>query len=266
MNTYLGEYKLELNTKTRIESLSDKDMHWTEKLNQFNFPPTSSRKINFTSCKTYLDLALSLTKAENIVSPLKYAIKVLQVKGGKGELNSRAILNTLTTVFALCLEYPYLCSSIEDLRNVFNKHIENEEHANKLKAREQDFIHMLIEHGLSLSSTDALAYGLYFAYQFKVDLKTLLGKDKIIKICDLQDCISLVLLYEYINLYPIQNKSDMKRQLIKLAEEKNNADDERDKFWLLIYTVLDSKKIKDPFLRELKTTGFSFIDWTRQGN
>ena len=234
----------------------------------FTLPQIEKKQIGFTLCQAYLTLALSLTKTGDMRS-LTYAIKVLRKKGEERELSPRAALNTLRKVFNLCIHYPYLCPLIEDLRSTLRECIKDngripEEKAKELNELDENFVPLLITHSVHSASTDALAYGLYFARKYKVDLSNFLDTNTVNKICDIKDCISLVLLWEYMKEYPSQNSNNSRKQLIEFAERKNSDKFERDQFWLFIYIVLESSKIKDPFLKRLKKTNFKFIDWTRE--
>lgn len=283
LSIYLDEYELKLNTKkTKITPLPIAEFHWKAKLNQFKFPQIKNQEIGFPTCKDYLQLAEALGSEEGLMSPLKYAAKVLIPKLDNGELSSRATENTLITLLSLCVSYPYLCPTIGTCIAV-------EKLQDKILKK---FIKDLLKKGVDHQYTDAIAYGLYFAKKYKIKLcedkseiklcedkgKSTFIKDKnkpsfICKLAntifDLQDCISMVLLHEYISTSELfsQEPNPIIKKLKGFAEEKNEDNlGDRDRYWLLIYTILDKESIKktDPFLGKLKERGFSFIDWDRR--
>lgn len=262
LGIYLSEYELKLNTKkTKITLLPKTEFHWTAKLNQFTFPQIKDRKIGFPTCKSYLQLAEQLGSEEGLMSPLKYAAKVLISKVDKSELSHRAAKNTLIILLSICINYPYICP-------IIGFYIAMKKPQKKILMK---FIENLLKKGIEHQKTDAIAYGLYFAKKYEINLCE--NEPKFIcnileVILQLEDCISMILLYEYISTRGLCSQKPRKiiKKLKDFAEEKNeNKLEKANRYWLLIYTILDKKSIKkkDFLLGELKEREFSFINWDR---
>ena len=80
------------------------------------------------------------------------------------------------------------------------------------------------------------------------------------KVVEIDDCISLVLLFEYAKLNGCAEICEM---IIERANELRGLEmREKDRYWLLIYQVWCEKTLEcedQPFLAELKRRGFSFV-------
>ncbi len=235
----LKKFELELNPK-KTEIISYQDFLsslWIGQLNQFSFP--EKKEIGFTSINAYINYAIRLSKEENSFAALNYAIKVVSKK----RLSKRARLLYIKKIIQIALDYPYILTLLEDFVFLF---------ANSDLSVLNDFLRLLLDRSLENRLTDALAFVFYYSIKYNIDLGDI--KNKCQDIVDFNDCISMLLAYKYykkrgFSLAVFEEKAN---------EIRRNTERERDKFWLFLYEILDSKK-QDPFLKLLKEGGCTFL-------
>jgi hypothetical protein len=244
LSMQLREYELHINEgKTRIVTLPQPAQEdWVRELNSFRF---SDGDLLYSEVRMFLDLALRLVEETGKSSVLNYAIRRVPKR-----LNARAKQLFAREVVNLALRYPYLAPVLD--KHLFEKHeIEDHQTIN-------DFCRQLLEIGIQRIYPDAIAHALYYAIKFDVELDA----ERLLGIVSVNDCISLVLLWEYAERYELL---DVQRTVRAKADELK-TDDRRDAdlFWLLIYQVWSAQDLRGNgqcFLADLKDAGFSFVQF-----
>ena len=280
----LKNYELILNTKktkivTLIEYFSD---GWPSKLSRFNFP--TKEKLGHTTVDAFLNYAISLSKAENNLAAITYAIKSI----AKKKLSARAKNLYVRKMLSLVILYPYLLPWLDEFVLTFVKKslskpiqeqrcitadlelLNNEEIIRLFSSNETssylvdlsvltDFLYHLFSSAIKNNQTDALAFVFYFALKYKIKLHRKLNKSWRQEVIKLHDCISMLLAWKYC----IGNKLitvDFDKE-IKVIQQDERL---QDQFWLFIY---EHAKTKDDipseqlFLRLLKEQQISFIEF-----
>lgn len=237
LSTSLKNYGLALNLKkTEIISLpAPSDKSWKTTLNNIQLQDT----ISISELKRYLDTAIELSKSNENIAVLKYAIKVLSKKIFSDKVKDYYFKR----IHHIIIIYPYLLPLIEE--NVINLlNIDNE----LIKSLSDN----ILEDGIKYRRYAAINYALYFAlkYKFKLtetDFATMAKKS--------EDCVFMVLSY----LYDKINNPVYVEQYKKIASELQVDTFEMDKFWLFIYEVLTKEELLDHQFKTLKLGRVSFV-------
>lgn len=244
LSLQLREYELHLNEgKTRIVSLPQPQQEdWVRELNCFRF---SDGEIAYLEVRQFLDLALRLVEETGKSSVLNYAIQRIPDR-----LTNRAKQMFGMETINLALRYPYLAPLLD--RHLFEKHSFDDIFSIK------EFCRQLLEIGVQRIYPDAIAHALYYAIKFDIEL----SPEKLVEVVPIDDCISLVLLWEYAQqndlseiISSIRGKTDSLKNL-----ERRDAD----MFWLLIYQVWSGDELRgngQVFLANLKDDGFTFVQF-----
>ena len=282
----LKNYELLLNTKktkivTLIEYFSD---NWPGKLSRFNFP--IKEEFGHTTIDAYLDYAISLSKADNNLAAITYAIKSI----AKKKLSARAKNLYVRKMLSLVILYPYLLPWLDDfvltfVKKSIAKPAENSPILVSLETPGNDqiesfllpdytstyiadlsvltdFLHHLFNSAIKNNQTDALAFAFYFALKYKVKLHSAFNKSWRKEVIKLHDCISMLLAWKYCTDNKLSTVDfDNKIQVIQQDERL------QDQFWLFIYEHAKTKEDIPPeqvFLRSLKEQQISFIEFKNE--
>ena len=235
----LKEFDLVLNhKKTIIEELPHRiDSKWKRKLNSFNLL-TSYNQVNYTQARAYFDLAIELSRSENNIAVIKYAIKVLS---GQENFSNNAKQYCWKISMHLCLLYPYLISLMEEkIFLPFNVPIDAID----------DFVNKAYKFGLANRNYEEYAYAIYFAIKYDIHIQDI----DITYICSLDDCVLKILSYIYCQK---NDDTDGKKKLQKNASDlylNNNMD----RNWLFVYEALKANDLKDDW-KCFKKAKISFI-------
>ena len=282
----LKNYELLLNTKkTKIVTLTEYfSDNWPSKLSRFNFP--MKEEFGHTTIDAYLDYAISLSKAENNLAAITYAIKSI----AKKKLSARAKNLYARKMLSLVILYPYLLPWLDDFVLTFvkksiakpaenspilvslntpgNDQVESfllPDYTNTYIADSSvltDFLCHLFNSAIKNNQTDALAFVFYFALKYKVKLHSAFNKSWRKEVIKLHDCISMLLAWKYC--------ADNKLSAVDFDNEiQVIQQDERlqDQFWLFIYEHAKTKEDIPPeqvFLRSLKEQQISFIEFKNE--
>lgn len=245
LSMQLREYELHINEgKTRIVSLPQPCQEdWVRELNCFRF---SDGELSYPEIRRFLDLALHLVEETGKSSVLNYAIQRVPKR-----LTARAKQMFTREVINLALRYPYLAP-------VLNKHLFEKYEFDDFRPI-KEFCQQLLEIGVQRIYPDAIAHALYYAIKFEVEEST---SEDLLKILPIDDCISLVLLWEYAQKYDL---TDIQKAIRKKTNDLKNLEKrDMDAFWLLIYQVWSVSELRgngQSFLADLKESGFSFINF-----
>lgn len=242
LSMQLREYELHINEgKTRIVPLPQPAQEdWVRELNSFRF---SEGELTYSEVRMFLDLALRLVEETGKSSVLNYAIRKVPKR-----LNGRAKQMFAREAVNLALRYPYLAPVLD--KHLFAKHGIGDGRVF------DDFCRQLLEIGIQRIYPDAIAHALYFAIKFDIELDA----ERMLEVVPLNDCISLVMLWEYAERYELLDVQSAVRS--KADELKNSDRRDADMFWLLIYQVWSVQDLRgngQGFLADLKDAGFSFI-------
>ncbi len=190
---------------------------------------------------------MKLAHGAETFAVLNYAIKMVPKK-----LNSRAKRLFVQQAVNLAVLYPYLAPLLDE--HVFNKH-----RYDGIEKVMREFVDELLAIGIQRIYPDAIAHALYSAlkYNLRFNGSEETDADQIIKI---DDCISVVLLWEYAKRHKIKTIQDK----IRRRAEKLKAMDsrEQDRFWLLIYQAWREATLRkegQTFLADLKRERFNFV-------
>ncbi len=120
----------------------------------------------------------------------------------------------------------------------------------------------LFNNAIHRKATDALAYSIYYSIKYDFDLE--ISNTIVDNLIEIDDCISLLLLYKYLKLnYQNDNRESLISQLYNNAATINDMEYlERDKYWLFIYEVLPEVVLKDTFLKKLKQQNVEFVTFS----
>ena len=248
----LREYALVLNgSKTEILPMPlPIEKEWVRELNSFRLPAKGAI-VHFGTVRSLLDLALKLAVGAETYAVLNYAIKIVPPR-----LNGRAKRLFVQQAVNLALLYPYLAPILDE--HVFDKH-----RYDGIEEVIREFIEQLLEIGIQKIYSDAIAHALY--YSLKYDLPFRMPEDerreKFLKIIEIDDCVSEVLLLEYANRHQVTNIRDaIKGRADKL---KGLETRETDRLWLLVYQLWSVKTLNKEgqrFLADLKRKRFCFVN------
>ena len=166
-------------------------------------------------------------------------------------LNDRAKRLFVQQAANLALLYPYLAPLLDE--HVFDKHSYD-----GIAGFIHYFIDELLDIGVQKIQSDAISHALFYSLKHNVQFS---GMEKHQKgIVEIDDCISLVLLFEYARLHGC---AEICHMIIDRANELRGLEmREKDRYWLLIYQVWCEKTLEcedQPFLADLKKSGFSFV-------
>ncbi|PKL28564.1 MAG: hypothetical protein CVV46_06200 [Spirochaetae bacterium HGW-Spirochaetae-2] len=241
----LKKFELTLNSKkTRIELFKDfSNDDWIGKLSRFPFPTLfpEQKGIGFTSISSFIDFALDLANEKGNYSVLNVAIKIVSKK----KLSDRARKLYILRILQLSLLYPYLLPYLEE--HVF-KFTDDYGFLER-------FLPSLFRQGQLSGNSDSLSYVFYFAIKFGIRME--INNGDIDSILNADDCILLVLAYRYGNY---SQNNELMDKIKQYALSINNLPDDRirDKYWMLLYEVLDASLLYCDFLKELKKKNISF--------
>ena len=246
----MREYELVLNEgKTEILPLPiPREVNWIRELNRFQWS-SDDDCIHFGEVSSFMDLALELAhKAENL-AVLNYAIQMVPTR-----LSDRAKSLFVHQAANLALLHPYLASFLE--KHVFDKHPYD-----GIAAFIRSFNDELLNIGVQKIQSDAISHALFYSLKYNVQFSEIEKYQK--KVVEIDDCISLVLLFEYAKL---NGCSEICRMIIDRADKLRGLETrEKDRKWLLLYQVWCDKTLEcegQQFLAELKKSGFSFVGLT----
>ena len=214
LSMQLREYELHINEgKTHIVALPQPCQEdWVRELNCFRF---SDGELSYSEIRRFLDLALHLVEETGKSSVLNYAIQKVskRLTGRAKQMFAREVIN-------LALRYPYLAPVLDV--HLFEKHEFNDFRPIN------DFCQQLLEIGIRRIYPDAIAHALYYAIKFDIEG---FSSEYLFKTLPINDCVSLVLLWEYAQKY---NLTDIKTAIHKkTANLKNLEKRDADAFWLL---------------------------------
>ena len=180
----LKKHELALNAKkTKITSFQEfSSSRWISQLNQFSFPENNDHEIGFTTINSYINYALTLSHETNNYAVLNYAIKVVSKK----TLSKRAKRLYIKKIAQLALNHPYILPLLENYVFVFI-----DENYSFL----DNFLLHLMDRSLQNGATDALAFTFYYAIKYKKNLE--IDKKTANNIVELNDCISMLLAFNY---------------------------------------------------------------------
>lgn len=247
----LRTYEMSLNEKkTQILKLPrPSEENWRLVLNRFIFP--TGQDIRFSVIRSYLDLALECAQLIGKSTPLNYAIKTLAGHDEPRKLNARAKRMYAQEAMNLALAFPYLSPLLDQC--VFAPYWHD-----GLPGRIAAFSTALVELGVKKIYPDAIAQSLFLALKYQVELE--LSETELLKIVELDDCVTNVLLLEYAKKRGLnQVKKAIKNRAALLKEDEGR---ERDRHWLLIYQTWSIKELNgngQGFLAKLKAKDFEFF-------
>lgn len=237
LSTSLKNYGLALNhKKTEIISLpAPSDKSWKTKLNNIQLQNT----ITISEVKRYIDTAIELSKSNENIAVLKYAIKVLSKKTFSDQVKDYYFKR----IHHIIIIYPYLLPLIEE--NVITLlDIGNE----RIKLLSND----ILQDGIKYNRYAAINYALYFAlkYKFKLTETDFLAMSK-----KREDCVFMVLSFFYDQINNPDNIEQYKKIALKLQTDTMDMD----KYWLFIYEVLSNDELLDQQFRLMKKWRVSFV-------
>lgn len=240
----LKEYELSLNTKkTKISPLpiSDND-DWVNTLKEYCFCSYKDRNeekeyITLSSLRTFLNIAVNLTKESNNASILNYAIKII----AKQKFKEYTIDYYIKRMYHLVLLYPYLIRQLD--KYIFDKFHINTEIIKKIG----NDLFML---GLDKHSYEICSYMLYWSIKYNYYVDNPFVKNAI----ESKDCIFLTLAWYKSKLE--KNKDNMEK-LRNYAEQLKNGN-LIDRYWLFIYEALPKDKLYNNW-KAIKNKNISFL-------
>jgi hypothetical protein len=253
LGMFLREYEMSLNEKkTQILQLPRPSTeNWIQRLNTFNFP--KDEELRISTIRSYLDLALEYSQNLGKSTPLNYAIKSLS--GGKEDrlLNNRAKKMYSQEAINLALAYPYLAPLLDKF--VFQKYPYSGQSIAISK-----FCTELIKLGLKKLYPDSIAHAIYYSIRYNARIE--LDDNQLIDIIKLNDCLSIVLLFEYANYIDsdyLRNKVNDYAQSLKPLDKRDIG-----RNWLLIYQLWTDNDLNgngQSFLLKLRNKGVKFISF-----
>lgn len=245
----LRDYELSLNEKkTKIVPMPEAiKPHWIRELNSFRFTEDGKGEVRFNDVRSFLDLALDLSKSHETSAVFNYAFKMMP-----RNLNERARRLFAQEALNIAIMFPYLAPIMQEY--VFEK-FPKEATAEKI----QKFGDKLVELGIKQLHSQSIAFGIYYVLKYKGELDQ--NEEALLEIIKIGDCISVVMLFEYAKRHKLDT---LKKAIRKHARTLLKADKrEQDKQWLLIYQVWTVNELKgetQPFLAHLKEQKFKFIN------
>ena len=243
----LRRYDLALNArKTEILPMPrPNEKNWVRELREF--PLFSKRKIPFEIVRSLLDLALKFSNEAGTSATLNYAIKMVPAR-----LNERAKRLFVREVVNFTLIYPYLAP-------LLGEHVSHKHRFEGIDATIQEFVEKLLQIGIEKLYPDAIAYAFY--YSLKYNLKFRGSDNKFQQIVEIDDCVSDVLLFEYVTRLRLPKIRTMIQN--RANKLKDSEIREQDRFWLLIYQLWRAETLEgrgQTFLAHLKRNRFSFVN------
>jgi hypothetical protein len=243
LNRELKKFELMLNAKktklmTYQQYVAD---DWVSKLRRHSFVYTDSKTVSWGSVEAYINRAYSLADSTGNWAAFNYALKVVakeNLEGAAGQLY-------VERVAQIALLHPYLLPLLEE--KVFRHHPD-------LKKFLADYVPMLCSRSLEDGVMDAVAYAIYYALKYDINLK--LSDKQMTEIVDEGDCISLTLVFRYCSMRSIP--TEVFQDKAKSFSELDGR--VRDQYWLFLYEVLGADKLEDPFLRDLKNSAIEFLN------
>lgn len=245
----LRDYELSLNEKkTKIVPMPEAiKPNWIRELNSFRFTEDKKEEVRFSDVRSFLDLALDLSKSHETSAVFNYAFKMMP-----HNLNERARRLFAQEALNLAVMFPYLAPMMQEY--VFEK-FPKEATASKIK----QFANKLVELGIKQLHSQSIAFGIYYVLKCKGELDQ--SEEALLEVIKVGDCISIVMLFEYAKQHELK---EVKEAIQKQTEALKSADRrEQDKQWLLLYQVWSADELKDqaqPFLAHLKEQNFNFIN------
>lgn len=243
----MREYELVLNErKTEILPLPVSiEENWIRELTRYQWS-SKDGYIHFGEVSSFMDLALELAHAAENLAVLNYAIQMVPSR-----LSDRAKRLFVQQAANLALLYPYLAPLLE--KHVFDKHPYD-----GIAAFIRSFNNELLDIGVQKIQSDAISHALFYSLKHNVQFSEIEKYQE--KVVEIDDCVSLVLLFEYAKLNGCAAICEM---IIERANELRGLEmREKDRYWLLIYQVWCEKTLEceeQPFLAELKRRGLSFV-------
>ena len=241
----LREYELVLNErKTTIQSMPvPLEQDWVRELRLFGIRGESN--IPFSEVRTFLDSA-----AKDRSTRGEFCRSELCDQDGPQGPNRRAKRMFLQYAVNLAILYPYLAPLLDI--HVIERHGYTGQ-----EPVVREFLEQLMLIGLKRVYPDAIAHSLYYAIKFGLSLDVGSCQGDIL---DIDDCLSLVLLFEYAQHHGM---SDVERAIRVRANRLKGADRrEQDRYWPLIYQVWSDQELSNEgqqFLAELKRKHMRFL-------
>lgn len=245
----LRDYELSLNEKkTKIIPMPEAiKPHWIRELNSFRFTEDGKGEVRFNDVRSFLDLALDLSKSHETSAVFNYAFKMMP-----NNLNERAARLFAQEALNLAVMFPYLAPMMQEY--VFEK-FPKEATINRIEL----FGNKLLDLGIKQLHPQSIAFGIYYVLKYKGELDR--DEEALQEVIKIGDCISIVMLLEYAKHHKLEK---LEKAIIQHAEALKSADKrEQDKQWLLIYQVWTLEELKgetQPFLAHLKEQNFNFIN------
>ncbi len=226
----LREYELFLNgSKTEILPLPlPISEEWVRELTNFGLP-AKGKTVHFKTVRSLLDLALKLAHGAGTYADLNHAFKMVPQT-----LDSRAKRLFVQESVNLALIYPYLAPILDE--HVFDRH-----RYDGIEKVILEFSKQLLTIGIQRILPDAIAHALYYSLKHRLQLTT--PAEKLLEIIKIDDCISDVLLLEYVKRYRVDNTRNAIRKRTNMLKGMDSQ--EKDRFWLLIYQVWDTNTLRD---------------------
>ena len=237
----LAKYNLILNhKKTKVIKLPiTREDDWVRYLNSFSLS-TNYGLVDYKLVKSYLDLAVELTIANNNASAILYALKVLASVSLTPNGQELCVKEAMHFSFIYPYLIPHLKEYVFDIYNLNSIDISS-------------FINKLYIDSLKRNNYEGVYYCLYYAICLDIVIDEL-EEDSII---NSTDCITKILFLLYCKK---NSNGDIVDKLEKNALSLI-ANDEFDENWLFVYEALPS----DKFSGEIKTMKDSNISFIRQG-
>ena len=215
----LEKVELRLNDKkTRVLRVSDEDIHWTSLLERFFI---ESKELSIKSIISFIDYAVDLQREFKDLAIISYAIKAVSGRS----INQEDRYLYVRKILSLAKEFPYLVPLLEE--NVLSKF-----HYLNVNKDLHLFLNFLYKESHRKYLPDINSYCLYLALRFQIEIdKELINQEKII---DRDDCIELVMTFEYLKQRQQCNLTI--KEYAKNILTKNIM--EIDKRWLFVYESL----------------------------
>lgn len=249
LSQILKKYELTLNAKkTKIISLPLSDNEdWVNSLVKYSFQKYIDKEdnreyITLKSLRTFLDIAINLTKESNNASILNYAIKIIS----KYKFKDYVIDYYIKRIHHFVLLYPYLTRQLD--KYIFDKFNVNVEIIKKIGDD-------LFKLGINKSAYEICSFVLYWSIKYDYHISTSFVDEAI----QSKDCIFLATAYLKVK---IDKNTQSQKKLRKYAKELMN-ENLMEKYWLFVYEVLSKKTGEETGLQgswmEIKRKDISFF-------
>jgi hypothetical protein len=276
LRSELRRFDLLINDKkTEIVELPvKKEDFWVSRLallkNIFN---SHEKYIDYKDVRNYFDLILELMhESGDNGSVILYALKVLSAyRTGKKEdkkvFTKNAIVGVKKIILQYVILYPYLVQFLEQYVIIpFDYSFDEKE----------ELANHIYEIGSKTQNYEAMSYGLLFSlkngsdvkknnYEIKGTTESAIKTFDIDQIMATNDCVLLLLAYYYAECHRLADEiQKLKEKAISIYRDE----EERTRFWLFIYEVLNAKELR-PFgctdntmmcWSEIKNAGISFVE------